>query len=217
MILLCVNIYLLWGSSITDWLQAFGAIVAIVGVCLGWRQIRKDSKEKQSQIDRLTELAKHSKKANELFKSQIEEDKRRHKLNIKPKFKLSIVNEKSFNQRYYTLQNIGGGEAQNIVIERFTKSSIETYIDKHIFLNYLLKDKTADIIFEAKKDTLNSPSMDNFEVNTKIYFKDIDGNMYSQTICGSHKEDNFTSRYLQMTEPVDIDIDSVESTNGFIL
>lgn len=207
---------ILQASSTTDWIQAVGAIIAIVGVIWNFRQLIKDSKEKQSQIDKLGKLAKQSKKANELLKSQITEDKRRRKVSIKPKLKLSFSTERSLNKKHYTLQNIGGGEAQNIVIDRLTNSNIKTWIDKHTFLNHLQKDNTVSITFEPKKDIENSPTMDNFEVNTKIFFKDVDGNMYSQLICGCHKEDNFTSRYLELTEPFEIELGSPES-EGFIL
>lgn len=61
MIILEANQSLLFGGiPLTDWLQAIGALVAIVGVIWGWCQFRKDSKEKQSQIDSLTDLAKES-------------------------------------------------------------------------------------------------------------------------------------------------------------
>ena len=80
----------------------------------------------------------------------------------------------------------------------------------------MLKDKIADIIFETKEDKQNSSIMNNFQVNTKIYFKDIDGNMYSQLICGSHIDEIFTTRYLQLTEPFEIELGSPES-EGFIL
>jgi len=40
--------------------------------------------------------------------------------------------------------------------------------------------------------------------------------MYRQLICGSHNKYNFTSGYLQLTEPFEIELDSPES-EGFIL
>lgn len=203
-------------STITDWIQAVAAIIAIVGVIISFCLLIKDNKDKQNQIDKLAELAIQSNIANELFKSQLEEDKRRHKLSIKPKFELCFINDKSFNQRHYTLRNVGRGDAQNIVIERVTKSSIKTLINKYSFINYLLKDKTAEITFEPKKELSNAPSLDRFEVNTNIYFKDIDGNMYSQLISGQHIEDNVTFRYLQLNEPIEIELDSPES-EGFVL
>jgi len=61
MILLEANQCLLFdGIPLTDWLQAIGAIIAIIAVIYGWSQLRKDSKEKQTQIDTLTALAKET-------------------------------------------------------------------------------------------------------------------------------------------------------------
>jgi len=56
MILLQLNEYLILGSSITDWLQAVGAIFAIVAIIWGFSQLNKDSKDKQRQIDSLSAL-----------------------------------------------------------------------------------------------------------------------------------------------------------------
>ncbi len=60
MMLLQVIEFLVLGSSITDWIQALGAIIAIIAVIKGFSQLNKDSKDKQKQIDSLTTLAKES-------------------------------------------------------------------------------------------------------------------------------------------------------------
>jgi len=74
MILLEANQSLLFGGiPLTDWLQAIGALVAIVGVIWGWIQFRKDSKEKQTQIDILTVLAAESKKQTIHLSSHVDE------------------------------------------------------------------------------------------------------------------------------------------------
>ena len=60
MILLQGSEYLIGESSIPDWIQAIGAIIAIIAGIVGFIQLYKDSKEKQTQINVLTDLAKES-------------------------------------------------------------------------------------------------------------------------------------------------------------
>lgn len=73
MIILQVNEYLIWGSSIPDWLQAIGAIVAIGGVIWGFFKFLKDSKEKQIQIDSLTILVRETKKQTNHISAQVDQ------------------------------------------------------------------------------------------------------------------------------------------------
>ena len=83
MTLLQVNEFLIWGSSITDWLQAIGAIVAIIAVIVGFYQLFKESKEKQSQINVLTDLAKESKEQTIHLASQVDQMIEGNKLQTK--------------------------------------------------------------------------------------------------------------------------------------
>jgi len=143
-----MNEYLILGSSIPDWLQAIGALVAIIAVIWGWFQFRWDSKEKQNQIDTLTALAKetalqtkemiesnriqsdHLKKYEEHFEiikssNQREAEKRESEiklkiLEVKPKFKL--VNFEEFENGEPTM--ILGDSYQCILLNEGGKAII---------------------------------------------------------------------------------------------
>ena len=74
MILLEANQSLLFGGiPLTDWLQAIGAIIAIIAAIVGFIQLYKDSKEKQSQINTLTKLANESALQTNHLSSQVDE------------------------------------------------------------------------------------------------------------------------------------------------
>ena len=65
--------YKLFESSITDWLQAFGSLIAICAAIYAFTQLNNDNKEKQSQINSLVNLAKQSSKQTGHLSEQVDQ------------------------------------------------------------------------------------------------------------------------------------------------
>lgn len=75
MTLLEVNVegFKLLGSPVADWVMAIGAIVAIIASIIGFRQLYRDNKNKENQINSLTALAQESKNQTEHLSSQVDQ------------------------------------------------------------------------------------------------------------------------------------------------
>ncbi len=70
-------------STITDWIQAIGAIIAIIGVFVGFYKLYIDGKNKQNQINVLTDLAKESKEQTIHLSAQVDQMIEGNKLQTK--------------------------------------------------------------------------------------------------------------------------------------
>lgn len=116
MILLEANQSLLFGGiPLTDWLQAIGAIVAIVGVIVGFYQLFKDSKEKQSQIDTLTALAKESKEQTIHLASQVDQ----------------MIEGNNLQSRYISLYKITVSTNEELLKIQQEKNNLDKQLRKH--------------------------------------------------------------------------------------
>lgn len=62
-----------FGIPITDWIQAFGAIIAIVGAIYAFVKLFIKDKEKQLQIDSLTKIAEENENQSIYLASQVEQ------------------------------------------------------------------------------------------------------------------------------------------------
>ena len=215
MILLQVNEYLIKGSSVPDWLQAIGAIIAIVGVIWGWIQFRKDSKVKQTQIDTLTVLATESKEQTIHLASQVDQMIEGNKLQTEyislfqkyvsfSKQSIQLTEEqKKLNEKrnkltirpFFTL----GEVTRN---EHFITLPVINYGETTTIIDYLELDNNSmksDIVNGLNKGFPKNTALilslshfpperkkDECSINIKIIYEDIQGNKYSQIIEGKY-------------------------------
>jgi len=216
MILLEANQSLLFGGiPLTDWIEAIGAIAAIVGVIVVFYQLFKDSKDKQSQIDVLTGLAKESKEQTNHLSSQVDQMIEGNKLQTEyiSLFQKSV----SFSE-----QSIQLTEEQKKLDEKRNKLAIRpfftlgevnitqyfvsllvtncgettTLIDYEELENNAMKsDINKDLnkgIPKNKSILLNLSHFppekikDECSINLKIIYEDIQGNKYYQIIEGKY-------------------------------
>ena len=200
-------------NGTTDWMQGWGAIIQGVGALVaifasiwGFKQLNKDSKEKQKQIDSLTTLSEESKTANSLFKSQIDEDRRIRKVSIQPRFIVKVSNEdKPLGEKIFILQNLGG-EARNIGITNLPNKKVKVVIG----ISELQRKEFAGlrIYVNHEYDVL---SINKDDADASIHFIDIDNNLYSQHLTGRYLFSSCSN--IVLDDPIAVKSNSDESEN----
>jgi hypothetical protein len=223
MILLSVQDSIQFVSKTTDWMQGWGAIVQAIGaifaigvIIWGFSQLNKDSKDKQKQIDSLTDLAKEAKEQTKHFSLQVDEmikgnklqteyvrlfqrnvelsDKKR-KQEIKPYFHENISTSHDNNDVKMSLIFMGQ-PAKIIKVESVEDENIiPSFICDNID-NIVIKGHTVIINIHDKISVLNFD--DKKLLKIKIVFKDIDGNEYFQLIEGTYLSG------MKIHEPIEI-------------
>lgn len=212
MILLSVQDSLQFVSKTTDWMQGWGSVVqaagalgAIVVIIWGFTQFNKDSRDKQKQINSLTALADESKTANELLKSQLDEDKRRRKLLICPKFVVVFNKDESMRDGKFKLQN-KGGEARNIGITNLPNIKYKV----HIGSSDLQRNELVELSTYVNQGVLTTSKN---EVDAQICFSDIDDNFYCQHLTGRYLFDFSSSKVFNLDKPTETDLRPDELIN----
>lgn len=71
--MIIANILNPYGISITDWIQAFGAIIAIAGAIFAFVKLFQKDRDKQSQIDSLAKIAEESENQTRQLTYQVEQ------------------------------------------------------------------------------------------------------------------------------------------------
>ena len=181
------------GLPITDWIQAVGAIIAIIAGIWGFISLFKKDEDKQRQIDSLTKLAEESKnqtkqmieqirlmrEQTELMKKSGDREDLERKNNIKPSFVYGGGSSES-NGFIHRLRNDGKDKAlvTELVIIKNTNldnirldSGLPNYINQGkevgLFLSYRIPHNQTDFQCE-------------------IHFEDLDHNKYKQLISSKN-------------------------------
>ncbi|MBN4051389.1 hypothetical protein JYU16_01095 [bacterium AH-315-M05] len=202
------------GIPITDWIQAVGALVAVIGAFWAFITLFLKDKDKQKQIDSLTSMAlesrnqteqlieqsRHMERSNNLFAEQI---------NILQKsYDLNKVNKKDIKERKEIENKIrkndilprfirhgghGSPEIANIPLMNMgDRAKIIGYEDIENFNTRCTVNNLKGQYFE-NKNILNLTIVPNEKVNNlndikynlKMIFEDKDGNKYYQRIHGT--------------------------------
>lgn len=191
MILLEAYQYLVFGGiPVTDWMQSIGALVAIIGVLWGFYQFYKDAKEKQTQIDALTELAKESreqtnhlasqvdqmKRANDIQEANIKTQLHQRKLDIKPNFRIGIRNSDLNNVSYNI---INSGETAKLLNYELLDGN-QMNVTECTELGKVIHNEYSFIIFLKPIPV----GLNTYQCNTsiKIIYEDRQGYQYYQEI-----------------------------------
>lgn len=173
---------------ITDWIQAVGAIIAIIAGIWGFISLFKKDEDKQRQIDSLTKLAEESKnqtqqmieqirlmrEQTELMKKSGDREDLERKNNIKPSFVYGGGQGDS-NGFLHHLRNDGNDKALVTSLVPINSNIDHANLDSRlpIFIN---PGKQIDLILRYK--IIHNQTDFKFE----LHFEDVDHNKYKQII-----------------------------------
>ena len=118
-------------DTLPNWLQGLGTIVAVVGIIIAWKSLKRDNTEQQAQMDILMKQSEALAKSFEMdskilaeLTAHFSENKRiqvlqadKERLEIKPDIK-HIYSVTTGKRTYgFNIKNEGRHEAKNISIE----------------------------------------------------------------------------------------------------
>ncbi len=227
MILVEVNENLLFGGiSITDWIQAFGALIAVIAAILGFVHLSRRNDESERQINSLTTLAKQSEVQSEIFTAQVDQMIEGNKLQteyLEILQKSLLINQKDskINEEQRLLDEKrrkfeirpkivytgagGGPHAMNYNFKNMGGIAKIIKIEKMEGNNCIIKyDKLIgrELQKNARFDiAFESPAgmhLSNCKVNFKLTISDIENNKYDQTIEGNPRGK------IKVIEPIEI-------------
>jgi len=171
--------------SITDWIQAFGAVIAIIAAIIGFITLFQRDINKQKQIDSLVKLAEQSelqtKEMRETNKTIVKQfnlllvAQKQRKSDIKPSFWIppDISWQPANFSGAFSIFNQGKSATIDSVVYLKGNNVLFEFPVKFIGDN-------GSVEFYAKGQS-DSTSI----ININIYFKDRDGNKYYQTFNSS--------------------------------
>jgi len=221
-----VNEYLLFGNiPITEWIQAFGALIAIIAAIVGFLHLSQRNNETQSQINSLTNLATQSEIQSEQLTAQVEQMIEGNKIQTeyleilqksllinqldseaKEKQRLLDKKRRKFEIRPKIIYAgaAGGPRAMNYTfknmggfakIKNFEKLKENTCRVK--LGNLVGKELQKNVRFELGFESPTDSHLSNFNVSIKLTYSDIEENEYSQIIEGNARGT------IKVTEPVE--------------
>jgi uncharacterized protein YfcZ (UPF0381/DUF406 family) len=204
-------------GSTTDWIQAVAAIIASIGAVVGYILLIKDGKEKQSQINVLTDLAKEAKEQtnhlasqvdqmNEgnklqteyvrLFQRNVEINDKKRKNEIKPYFVFNAMEHRDYGVNMILV--LLGQPAKLIGSESIEDDNIIPSLSDNYLDNKVIKGNIVNLKIQDKTRAVN---FDDYKLlKIKIVFEDTDSNKYFQIIEGTY------SGGIEIHEPIEIPV-----------
>ncbi len=177
-----------YGIALTDWIQAFAALIAIPGAIAGFIVLFRRDKSKQIQIDSLALLAEQQTEEVKLLTKQIsinlesfEFEKRKRKHAIMPiiqnagggggggKWEIRLINN---GETAYNFNLIIHDKHDNVTVDSYP-------------IRELRKGETYSINLEKIKDKNVNPRPEDYDANIDLSYEDIDDNHYKQTILNN--------------------------------
>lgn len=178
-----------YGIALTDWIQAFAALIAIPGAIAGFIVLFIRDKSKQLQIDSLAILAEQQKEEVKLLTKQIsinlelfEFEKRKRKHAIMPiiqnaggggggggKWEIRLINN---GETAYNFNLIIHDKHENVTVDSYPRRELR-------------KGETFSINLEKIKDKNVRPRPEDYDANFDLSYEDIDDNHYKQTILNT--------------------------------
>lgn len=197
------------GISITDWIQALGALIAVIAGIYAFFKLFTRDKDKEKQIQSLTEIAKqsamqtqqlfsqagHMEESNRLFREQIEVLKERtlaqkseQELAEKEKEIVKRIRKNDIKPIFYQENGIGAFNWLKIEIANKGGQCKLLKVDMIEGGELLAIDKrindtilsNGDVITLLFNSLNNSMNANNFVYTFDLKFENIDGNRYSQ-------------------------------------
>lgn len=177
------------GLPITDWIQAVGAVIAIIAGIWGFISLFKKDEDKQRQIDSLTKLAEESKNQTEQMINQIKlmreqtdlmkksgdrEDLER-KNTIKPNFVYGGGGSES-NGFIHRLRNDGKDKALVTDLVTIKNTNLDNIRLDSRLPNYINQGKEVGLVL------LYRIPHNQTDFQCEIHFEDLDHNKYKQLI-----------------------------------
>ena len=187
---------------LTDWIQALGAVIAIVAGVWGFITLFRKDEDKEKQIKSLTQLAEENKRQSDIMEKQLENISKQtnimfdvykqnlsQRLNdIRPKFEYERIFGSRVNEEYHYVlyfKNTGKGEAiyqESELIESNIKK-IDLNVEQNFVIN---KGEQIFIIVETSITDHEKLHEAFFKLNIK--YVDSDGYPYSQLVTYKNSE-----------------------------
>ena len=162
-------------APITDWVQAFGAVIAIVAGVWGFITLFKKDENKEKQINSLIELSKENKRQADAMWQLYRQNVVSRLNDIKPEFVYKDRNTLGINYEI-VLVNKGKGFAKNITFETI-KTNIEKIVVKIHESAIINSNENLELLFTFKINSHLSVFLD-----ATIKFQDQDGTEYEQNL-----------------------------------
>ena len=214
MIILEINKNLEFGGiSITDWIQAAGALIAIGAAIIGFIQLFRKSRDNQIQIDSLAQLAKQSENQSEQLASQVEQMIEGNKLQAEHisllQKSLSIIESDSklkeeekriedkrrkFEIRPRIEKDGAAGGPESITYFFINKGGAVKFTGHEALKSNSCTNNVGQLIdkeiktnkkFEIQFNALPGLKLVQCNVSIKLFFMDVEENKYSQIIEGN--------------------------------
>jgi hypothetical protein len=200
---------------ITDWIQAIGALVAIIGALIAFLKLFKRDLDKQKQIDSLYKMAEQSEiqanqlinlaeyinKSNSLLSQQVSLIQEilisSEKDNEKTQERIEVENKLRKNQNLPRFEFLhGSGNLESFVLDFENKGKIgkikgiESLEDNKISNVNLLNAVDSNIDENGRLRIRIMPNSEiktpqSANINFRILFSDIEGNDYYQLVSGN--------------------------------
>jgi hypothetical protein len=211
--------------SITDWIQAFGTLIAIIAAIFSFTKLFRRDKEKDSQIGALTTLAENQTNINSTMTLQLkEQEKQTSILREFLELFLHSESEKSksveFQKALFELEqkkrkldirpmfSFSGGRSNGAeLFWKLRNNGHRGFLKKinvrrsgntsitSLDLDKMIESKSEYDLHARRTDGGRGSFLPNFEI--EIFFSDVEGNLYCQVF-------DVSSREKIMSEPIEV-------------